>query len=211
MKDTIQTLAAAFRQQVTSFRLLYFGVALYTLRHSALGFATIEPVASIVWAVLAALVVDIGMLLAAERLRDGITAWMVIGLLVSCLLSAFSQLLFAATNAAELVIAPGAVWMNDFATTLIQWRVVVLPLAMPALVVVYAFASKEPALTQEDAPVAENAPTRATSYRERIVALLHANPRLSNKALQDAVGCKDRRTVVAARQAASAGMAGGGE
>jgi len=207
----IQALALALRQQVTSFRLLYFGVALYTLRHSALGFATIEPVASIVWALLAALVVDIGMLLAAERLRERISAWMVIGLLVSCLLSAFSQLLFAATNAAELVIAPGAVWMNDFATTLIQWRVVVLPLAMPGLVVVYAFASKEPAPVRDVAPRAEQVQAARPSYRDRIVAMLRHNPRLSDKALQDAVGCKDRRTVVAARQAASAGMAGGGE
>jgi hypothetical protein len=213
MQSVSKALAAALalaRRNVTSFRLLYFGVALYTLRHSALGFATIEPAASIVWAVLAALVVDIGMLLAAERLREGVTAWMVIGLLVSCLLSAFSQLLFAATNAAELVIAPGATWMNGFARTLIEWRVVVLPLAMPALVVVYAFASKEQAPAPADAPQAEQAPSRATAYRDKIVAMLRQNPRLSDEALQRAAGCKDRRTVKAARRAMSSGAAAGG-
>ena len=99
--------------------------------------------------------------------------------------------------------------MNDFATTLIQWRVVVLPLAMPALVVVYAFASKEQVPVHADAPVAESVPTRATSYRDRIVALLHANPRLSDDALQGAVGCRDKRTVLAARRALAG--AGGGE
>ena len=209
MSAIIKATWPAIRHNVTSFRLLYFGVALYTLRHSALGFATIEPSAGIGWALLAALVVDIGMLLAAERLRERISAWMVLGLLVSCLLSAFSQLLFAAANAGALAIAPGAEWMNGFATTLIEWRVVVLPLAMPALVVVYAFASKEPTLTQGGAPVAESVPARATSYRERIVALLHTNPRLSDKAIQDAVGCRDKRTVQAARRALAG--AGGGE
>ena len=212
ISKAVAAVLALARRNVTSFRVLYFGVALYTLRHSALGFATIEPSASIAWALLAALVVDIGMLLAAEHIRERKGAWMITGLILSCLLSAFSQLLFAATNAGALAIAPGAAWMDTFATKLIEWRVVLLPLAMPALVVVYAFASKEQAPAQEDAPQAEQAPSRAATYRDRIVDMLRQNPRLSDDAVQKAVGCKDKRTVKAARRAmASGATAGGGE
>lgn len=191
----IERLLQQLRASVTPFRILYYGVATYTLRHSALGFATIEPDASMAWAYLAAAVVDVGMLLAAEALRDKVTAWMVAGLLTSCLLSAFSQLLFAATNAGPLLIAPGAEWMRPFATWLIQLRVVVLPLAMPLLVIVYAFASKMPQSEAQPVPSAgSNGKPRAT-YHEQVLALLRQNPRLSAEALQNAVGCKDARTV----------------
>jgi len=127
---------------VTLFRLLYFSVALYTLRHSAIGVATIEQDGNMFWPILAALILDIGMLLAAEKLRERITAWLVIGLLLSCAGSAYTQLLFAVTNAQAVTIAPGAIWASIFATYIIEWRVIVLPVVMPVLVIVYAFASK---------------------------------------------------------------------
>jgi len=134
-------------EQVTPFRVLYFSVALYTLRHSAIGFATIEQREGVdLWAWLAALILDIGMLLAAERLRTTRSNWLILGLALSALGSAYTQLLFGVTNAKSVVIAPGATWATTFATWIIEKRVVILPVLMPVLVVVYAFASKARAI-----------------------------------------------------------------
>lgn len=184
---------------VTPFRVLYTGVAIYTLRHSAIGFSTLEPDAKMAWAILAALVIDIGMLLAAEKVREQRSNWMITGLLISCVISAFSQLLFAVTNASNATVAPGAMWMEKVAIFLIQWRVILLPLAMPVLVVVYAFASKEQEIKQpgkveiinvvaEPTQVVEPEKARG-SKADQVRAIANLHPEWSQEEIAKRVPC----------------------
>jgi len=118
-------------------------VAIATFRHSSIGFATLEQ-GNVLLGALAAVAVDIGMLLAAERLRDTHQnrAWLVGGLSCAALASVYSQLLYTVTHADAVAVAPGAEWMHDAAETVINLRVVIIPVLLPLLAVVYSFASR---------------------------------------------------------------------
>jgi len=130
-------------QKVTLFRLLYWSVALATYRHSAIGLSTLES-GSLVLGALGAIAIDIGMILAAERLRTGggNRKWLIAGLILSASASVYSQLLYTVTYAEAVSVAPGAMWMENVAQLVIDMRVLVIPVLLPALAVVYSFALK---------------------------------------------------------------------
>jgi len=130
-------------QKVTLFRLLYWSVALATYRHSAIGLSTLES-GSLVLGALGAIAIDIGMILAAERLRTGggNRKWLIAGLILSASASVYSQLLYTVTYAEAVSVAPGAMWMENVAQLVIDMRVLVIPVLLPALAVVYSFASE---------------------------------------------------------------------
>lgn len=123
----------------TFFYALYVLVSIATFRHSAEGFASIEG--NIVWGALGALAVDAGMILSATGLQRERNRWLLTGLIVSALASTYTQWLFAVSHSALVEIAPGAQWMSSIAQTVINIRIIVLPALLPALAVVYAFAS----------------------------------------------------------------------
>jgi len=139
MKAVINAIRDSFQRNVTPFRLLYWGTAAATFRHSSLGFATVEG--SVFWGALSAIAVDIAMLLAAERLRDDHNKWLIAGLVVASLASVYSQALYMVSHAAAVSIAPGALWMSDVAQLLIDLRVIIIPILLPAQVVIFALAS----------------------------------------------------------------------
>lgn len=142
----IRRIIGAFR--FSAFRALYWGTAIATFRHSAIGFATVES-GSLLWGALSAIAVDIAMLLAAERLQRERNAWLVGGLVIACVASVFSQALYMVSHAATVSVAPGAEWLNGYgqlAQWLIDLRVVVIPFLLPLQVVVFSLASKSTAL-----------------------------------------------------------------
>jgi len=134
-----QVLTSAFTRHITAFRLLYWGTAIATFRHSALGFTTVEG--RLFWGALSALAVDIAMLLAAEKLRETRSHWLIAGLAVACCASVYSQSLFTVTHSAAVEIAAGALWMQEIAQWIIDLRVIVIPILLPAQVVIFALAS----------------------------------------------------------------------
>jgi len=97
-------------QKVTLFRLLYWSVALATYRHSAIGLSTLES-GSLVLGALGAIAIDIGMILAAERLRTGggNRKWLIAGLILSASASVYSQLLYTVTYAEAVSVRT---WRN---------------------------------------------------------------------------------------------------
>jgi len=120
---------------------LYGLVTFATLRHSAAGFASLEG-GNLAWGYLSALAVDVGMALSATGLRKRRSGWLVVGLLVSAVASTYTQLLYAIAHAAPLVVADGALWLGAGAQSIANVRVVILPALLPALSIVYSFASK---------------------------------------------------------------------
>jgi hypothetical protein len=121
---------------------LYIAVSVATFRHSAYGFASIEG-GSFWWGALSALAVDAGMILSASSLRKTRNVWLVLGLVVSAIASTYTQLLYAMMNATAVALADGAAWLGDYATWIVDVRVLVLPALLPSLSVVYAFAAKQ--------------------------------------------------------------------
>jgi len=172
---------AAIRRHVTLFRVLYWTVAVATFRHSAIGFATLEG-GDVALGALSAAAVDVGMMLAAERLPT-VRNWraiaaicLALGLVLAAAASIYSQLLYAVTHADAVVIAAGALWMGEWAMWIANARVVVFPFLLPTLAVVYAFASRtESAATPGDvretpSEIAETAqPEKATIYIWRAI------------------------------------------
>jgi hypothetical protein len=177
---------------VTLFRLLYWTVAVATFRHSAIGFATLEA-GSVVLGALAATAVDVGMMLAAERLRDahGLDAWLVGGLSLAAVASVYSQLLYAVTNASAVAIAPGAIWMQSAATWIVNLRVIILPVLLPTLAVVYSFASRTDLTAAVAMPPQSGAVeiAEATTKTERARLILAAAPTADNETVAALVGC----------------------
>jgi len=121
---------------------LYVAVSVATFRHSAHGFASIEG-GSFWWGALSATAVDVGMILSASSLRKTRNGWLVAGLVVSAIASTYTQWLYSVSSAASVMVAPGARWMENLATWIIDIRVLLLPALLPGLAVVYAFASKQ--------------------------------------------------------------------
>lgn len=132
-----------FNRHITPFRLLYWGTAIATFRHSALGFATVEG--SLFWGALSALAVDIAMLLAAERLRYDRGPWLIAGLVVASCACVYSQGLYMVSHAQAVKIASGAMWMEELAQRIIDLRVIIIPFLLPAQVVIFAIASQSQA------------------------------------------------------------------
>lgn len=123
------------------FYLLYISVSVATFRHSAFGFASLEG-GSFWWGALSALAVDAGMILSASSLRYTRNFWL-IALLIACAFgSSFTQVLYAISNAPAVTVAPGAVWLGETAVRLINWRILLLPLFLPASAVMCAFSAK---------------------------------------------------------------------
>lgn len=127
-------------------------VALATFRHSAIGFASIEggsnggDLTTLLWGGIAALAIDAGMILSAtglrkKRSRIG-TFWLVTGLSFSAVASTYTQWLFAILHAELVTIAPGAIFVQEFATNLSNARIFILPPLLPALAIIYAMASE---------------------------------------------------------------------
>lgn len=124
------------------FFILYVAVSIATFRHSAYGFASIEG-GSFWWGALSALAVDAGMVLSASSLRKVRNVWLIIGLATSAIASTYTQLLYAMMNATAVTLADGAAWLGDYAVWIVDLRILLLPALLPALAVVYAFASKQ--------------------------------------------------------------------
>jgi hypothetical protein len=132
---------------------LYVAVSVATFRHSAHGFASIEG-GSFWWGALSATAVDVGMILSASYLRKQRNFWVIGALIITAGASTYTQWLYAVSSASVVTVAPGAVWLGDTATQLIDLRIVLLPALLPTLAVFYAFAAKtgddkEPALREE--------------------------------------------------------------
>jgi hypothetical protein len=189
------------RQHITLFRLLYWTVAIATFRHSAIGFSTLEA-GSFALGALAAVAIDVGMMLAAERLRDtqGARIPLVAGLALAALASIYSQLLYTVTNAAAVTVAPGATWMHGWAEGIINARVVVIPFILPILAVVYSFASRPveivPSAEKVQFDAAEIAQPATKTEAARLI--LAAVPNADNGTVAELVGCS-RSTVRLAR------------
>ena len=137
------------KRNVTLWRLLYWTVAVATFRHSMIGFATLEG-GNLWLGALAAVAVDIGMILAAESLQSHRSNWLIAGLVLAASASFYSQELYAVTHADAIGIAPGANWMQDFAIWIVDLRVVILPLLLPLQAVVYSFASQSSPQESQD-------------------------------------------------------------
>lgn len=185
----IRRIVGAFH--FSAFRALYWGTAIATFRHSAIGFATVEA-GSLLWGALSAIAVDIAMLLAAERLQRERNAWLVAGLGIACVASVFSQALYMVSHAAIVLVAPGAEWLNGY-SQLAQWlidlRVVVIPFLLPLQVVVFSLASKT-ATGGDIAPTLESAMDRCRAifavapeadYRE-VAAIVGCSPSTASRA-----------------------------
>lgn len=193
MAGAVGAIAALWAGHITPFRLLYWSVVVATFRHSAIGFATLED--DNVWlGALAATAVDVGMMLAAEKLRDAQQArtWLVSGLALAAVGSVYSQLLYSVTHAAAVPIADGATWLGEYATYIINARVIALPVLLPLLAVVYSFASRAP----DPQPVAHDdrqgaIVTQPETKTERARAILAAVPQASNAAVAEIVGCSE--------------------
>ena len=130
---------------------LYVIVAVATFRHSAIGFASLEQ-GSILWGIVAALAIDVGMIVSASHLRQRFSIFPVIGLIVAASASVYTQILYAVMYAEHVEAAAGAAWMGDSATWVIEKRVIILPVLLPLLAVVYAFAAKRGVRPQVDDP-----------------------------------------------------------
>jgi len=120
---------------------LYGLVMFATLRHSAAGFASLEG-GNLAWGYLSALAIDAGMALSATGLRKRRSGWLAVGLIVSAILSTYTQLLYSVEHAAVIPIAPGAMWLGSAALMITNARVIILPSSLPILAIVYSFASK---------------------------------------------------------------------
>ena len=183
--------------QVT-FRLLYWSIAVATFRHSALGFSTLEA-GNVLLGALSAIAVDIGVMLNAERLQRVQTGRgpIIMGLALSALASIYSQLLYTVTHADAVPVAAGALWMQSVAEMVINLRVVIVPVLLPALAVVYSFASDSKSV-QEDTPVVASdvAPDVAPKEERQALTKLdqcriiwEATPDASVAQVANLVGC----------------------
>ena len=128
----------------TLFRLLYVLLSLYTLRHTALGFATLEPDTpfAVAFGFVAAVAVDVGLLLAAELAPGG--RRVLAALALSGTVSVFAQLLFAVTHAQPVAVVDAARFMEPVAGWIVNARVFALPFIAPAMIVVYAGIGHKP-------------------------------------------------------------------
>lgn len=146
---------------------LYILVSVATFRHSSLGFASIEG-GSVFWGCLSALAIDVGMLLSATALRQQFKWAFFTGLVISAVASTYTQLLYSMFTAEVVDVAPGAEWLGQTATHIINLRVVLLPALLPLLSIVYAFSAKNQNVlhTNIDAQVAQVVASTA-SKRER--------------------------------------------
>jgi len=133
---------------------LYLLVTIATLRHSAVGFASLEG-GNVAWGYLSALAIDAGMILSATGLHKRRSFWLVIGLIVSMAASTFTQALYAVSHAGVMTVAVGAQWLGAMAQQIANARVIVLPALLPALSIVYSFASKDIGATDDAVDVAE--------------------------------------------------------
>lgn len=161
------------RHWLTSlFILLYVLVTVATLRHSAAGFASLEG-GNLAWGYLSALAVDAGMALSATGLRKQRSGWLATGLVVSAILSTYTQLLYAIAHAAVIPVASGALWLGDVALLITNARVFILPLSLPVLSIVYSFASKSVGGAGEDLQlVVENTLQQVVELRRERDGLL---------------------------------------
>lgn len=158
------------------FALLYTLVTVATLRHSAAGFASIED-GSVIWGYLSALAVDAGMALSATGLRKRWRWPLFFGLVISAAASTFTQLLYAVAHAAVMPVAVGAQWLGEYAQSVANWRVVVLPALLPILSIVYSFAAKSDAAGTDAVDVEELRSVKDELAELRSVApLLNALP-----------------------------------
>ena len=130
---------------------LYIIVAVATFRHSAIGFASLER-GSILWGIVAALAIDVGMIVSASHLRQGFSFFPALGLFVAASTSVYTQILYSVMYAEQVEAASGALWMGNSATWIIEKRVIILPVLLPLLAVVYAFAAKRGGPPQVDNP-----------------------------------------------------------
>ena len=146
--------------------IVYGFVAAATFRHSAWGFGTLEsslnPVARPFWifsaeamallafwgtGVMAAFAVDAGMAGLVFAIREsrggrGESLKLYCALGVAMAASGFTQLLYAVTHAAPAPLPFNvAAWMLPTALAIWEWRIIVLPLLLPSLGLVYAFAA----------------------------------------------------------------------
>jgi len=120
---------------------LYLLIGIATLRHSAYGFASIES-GNIWLGLLSALAVDVLMILFAHGLRDGWRWDYAAGLVIPAVLSIYTQLLFAVSESQAMMVAPGAMWLEQ-AQDILKWRIVLLPAALPVLALVASLAGRD--------------------------------------------------------------------
>ena len=151
MTEFVNATRAWLKRNLSLWRILYWMIAIATFRHTTHGFATLEH-GSLALGALSAIAIDIGMIHAAEQLR-GVAdpdRWLVAGLLLSAFGSFFAQLLYAVLNVEAMVVAPGAAWLEPAASSLVDARVIIMPLILPLLAIVYSFASGGHAVAVQD-------------------------------------------------------------
>jgi len=123
------------------FVLLYLLIGLATLRHSAYGFASMEG-GNLALGLLSAVAVDLLLIFFAHGLRNGFRWDYAAGLVLPALFSIYTQWLFASEKAELMMVAPGAAWLGDTAARVQEWRVVLLPAALPVLALVASLAGR---------------------------------------------------------------------
>lgn len=179
------------RVHVTAFRALYYGTALATFRHSTIGFASVEN-GSLLWGALSAAAVDIAMLLAAEKLQERVTGWLLAGLIIATVGSVYSQALYMVSHAAVIEVAMGATWMQWLARWIIDLRIVILPVVLPLQVVVFAIASHhhdERGHTVVARDASDHTVLAGLGQGERCAAVMHIAPEATNAQVAAVVGC----------------------
>jgi hypothetical protein len=151
------------------FTLVYLCIAAATAHHTAWGAAFTmqgqppdDLLGQLAWwlsGALFAVAVDVSMLAISRAIRAGRerTPWLLLAFALVALASMFTQLLYAAHHAAPLALSAGVApaWAAAL-QPLVDARVVVIPLLLPALALLYTFAGvghRAPA-----PPPAESAP-----------------------------------------------------
>jgi len=149
----------------TGFLAVYIIISVATFYHSAWGFATLsgpqpsEFFPAFGWWILGGLMavaVDAGMVFIVLALVNGYRAkWLKGALFVVAFASAYTQVIHATHHAADYPIGQVADWLK-WLEYVLDARIVVLPLLLPAFALVYAFAAKaddKVVITQPTTPI----------------------------------------------------------
>lgn len=130
---------------------VYGAVSIATFYHSMWGFATLagEPTegASLFWwwfiGGLMAAAVDVGMgAIVYARANGDQQKWLVAALIVLALASAYTQIIYAAQHATGYTVGDVRATWKPALQAILDARVIILPIMLPAFALVYAFAAK---------------------------------------------------------------------
>jgi hypothetical protein len=136
-----------------AFLIVYIAISVSTFYHTAWGFGTLDGLPEnktgmgLVWwwtlGCLGSFAVDIGMMAIVYSILSGWNNnWLKLTLFILAFFSAYSQLIYSAYHADDIIAKTGNLHLNFFMQTILNLRIFILPIALPAFSLVYAFAGK---------------------------------------------------------------------